>query len=89
METIKQMRKRHEGEIEEFQNNCPHKKTVWMPYMWAPGHFGANVRVCKRCEKIIERETLDFGETNTASTPDIKWSTPNVELKKTLDSVSG
>ena len=54
--TMKQIRRRQEKERTKFQNNCPHKKSQWMDYMWAPGHFGLPVRTCNVCEKILERK---------------------------------
>ena len=57
MENIHEMRKRHEKEIEELQMLCPHEEiSDWMDYMWAPGHFGLPVKVCKFCGKIIKRK---------------------------------
>jgi hypothetical protein len=53
--TIDDIRKRHAQEIEEFQALCLHAEiSVLTPYMWAPGHFGNDVRVCKCCGKIVE-----------------------------------
>lgn len=55
--TLERMKKRHEREIKELQRRCKHKGTVkWMPSMWAPGHFGPNVKVCTKCGKELERE---------------------------------
>lgn len=55
-ENIKQIRTRHAKEIEEFQINCTHPTiSKWMAYMWAPGHYIGEVKVCKRCNKIMER----------------------------------
>ena len=57
MEEIKQLREQHKKEIDDFMNSCPHTEiSDWMPFMWAPGHFSHNVKVCKRCEKIIEND---------------------------------
>lgn len=53
-ETITQISERHKKEIEEFQEACPHSISNWMPFMWAPGHFGKNVKVCERCGKTLE-----------------------------------
>jgi len=61
-ENIDQMRKRHEKEIDDLQKNCPHKKiSDWMPFMWAPGHFGGDVKVCLFCGKIVCNNN-DLGE---------------------------
>ena len=58
-ETMKAMRERHEQEIRDFQDNCPHPApSEWLPFMWAPGHFAGEVKVCLRCEKIMETDPL-------------------------------
>ena len=57
IETIKQMRRRHEKEIKALEKGCSHKKlSGWMDYAWAPGHFAGRVKVCENCGKIIERD---------------------------------
>jgi hypothetical protein len=59
IETITQMRKRHEKEIVTLQTNCKHPKlSKWMPEYWAIAHgTGFEVRVCNTCEKVIKRKT--------------------------------
>ena len=55
MGTAKETRARHEEELKNLQDNCSHEIiSDWMPYMWAPGHYGADVKVCEHCEKTIE-----------------------------------
>ena len=54
MENIKDMRKRHEKEITTLQANCKHKKSKRMAFMWAPMHFGNDVKVCNFCGKTLE-----------------------------------
>ena len=54
METFIEMKKRHEAEIAQLQENCPHGKSSWMPFSWAPGHFAGDVLVCEFCGKILE-----------------------------------
>lgn len=55
METMKGVRERHQKEIEEFQENCPHEIiSDWMQYYWAPGHYSHEVKICERCEKVME-----------------------------------
>ena len=57
IEDIREMRKRHEKEIEDLQSSCRHIKiSDWMPYAWAPGHLGPNIKVCKFCGKIIDSD---------------------------------
>ena len=61
MENIDKMRARHKKEIDELQMLCPHKEiSDWMEYMWAPGHVGGQVRICKFCGKTIERKDLFY-----------------------------
>ena len=54
-ENFEQMAQRHKREIYELQKNCKHIEiSDWMDYMWAPGHFGSPVKVCKFCGVIVE-----------------------------------
>jgi hypothetical protein len=54
-ETAKEMRERHIQELEELQNTCLHLViSDWMPFMWAPGHYGKDVKICNRCHKTME-----------------------------------
>jgi len=56
-DNIKQIRKRHEKEIEDFQNECPHLEVSdWREYHWAPGHFSHYVKVCERCGTTVEEK---------------------------------
>ena len=58
-EDIKAMVKRHKQEIVELRAGCTHEGvSEWMPYMWAPGHFGGDVRVCNWCGEIIEKKSI-------------------------------
>ncbi len=57
MENITQMQERHKKEIADLQDNCKHEKTKRMPFMWAIGHFGADVEVCDWCGKILQHYT--------------------------------
>lgn len=59
-ETIETIRARHAKEIQIFQDNCKHEDiSDWMPYMWAPGHYGPDVRVCNICGKVIEKKEFN------------------------------
>jgi len=53
------MRERHEREIEELQENCPHpadQRSDWMEMCWAPAHSsGYFVKECKLCGEIMEK----------------------------------
>ena len=58
-ENIEEMRARHEFEIAELQKSCKHKDiSDWMPYMWAPGHYMSDVRVCNHCGEVREQRDL-------------------------------
>ena len=58
-QTVAEMRKRHEREIEEFQVKCNHPKSTWMLQAWAIAHFtGYEARVCGICEKVFEKRQL-------------------------------
>lgn len=57
-ENMCQLINRHAREIQEFQDDCPHETiSDWMPYMWAPGHYGADVQICLRCHKTMRTRT--------------------------------
>jgi hypothetical protein len=56
MSKAKELRDEFEKDLKELQDNCPHTESTWMDSMWAPGHFGPRVRVCKECDKILEQE---------------------------------
>ena len=59
--TIDTIRARHAKEIQVFQDNCRHEDiSGWMPYMWAPGHFGSDVRVCNICGKTVEQKEFNI-----------------------------
>jgi len=61
MENINEMNKRHDKEIKQLQELCKHKKSKWMPYMWAPGHYGGDVETCDFCGKILKRKEISIG----------------------------
>lgn len=62
-ENIDQMRERHAEEIIELQNRCEHEDiSDWMPSMWAPGHFGNEVRICRFCGMIVENRGFGVGQ---------------------------
>lgn len=52
----RKLREEFEIKLKELQDNCPHTDIHWLPYMWAPGHFAGEVKVCQRCEKILEHK---------------------------------
>ena len=57
MEDVRQMRARHQVELEELQENCLHKEiSDWIDYYWAPAHCGGKVRICNFCDKIMLRD---------------------------------
>ena len=54
-EEMNKIKERHAKEIADFIEACPHPKiTGWIPFMWAPGHFSHNVKVCERCGKTVD-----------------------------------
>jgi hypothetical protein len=55
MSKISELISKHKAEINELQDNCLHLKYAWMKYMWAPGHFGLDIRVCDECGKQLEQ----------------------------------
>ena len=56
MSDITDLRIKHLEEIAELQTYCTHKNiTGWIDEEWAPGHSYGKVRVCKNCDKIIDR----------------------------------
>jgi len=60
-ETIETLRSRHAKEIQVFQSNCNHEDiSDWIPCMWAPGHYGSDVRVCNVCGKTIETKEFNI-----------------------------
>ncbi len=67
METIKQMRARHEREIAELQDKCKHKETKLIPFMWAPRHYGGDVTVCNRCGKTVESKAIEYTKTGDSN----------------------
>jgi hypothetical protein len=54
--TAKMLRAEFESRLSQLQESCEHEKSKWMPLEWAPGHLSGRVRVCNRCEKILESD---------------------------------
>ncbi len=89
-ETIKEMRERHDKEISEFREACPHKKiSGWMPYEWAPGHQSGFVKVCERCEKTMESKSADNAVATTFTSSEVLLEDPPKidpeDLRKPMD----
>ena len=59
MRTAKQLRAKFQEDLEKLQASCKHVKTTWIPYHFAPGHYGGMVLMCERCDKHIQREFKD------------------------------
>lgn len=73
--TAVQLRLKCKSDIDQLQEVCPHLEDEWAEEHWAPGHStGSRVRVCKRCEKILER------------TPDVKFGYEILSATKESDS---
>ena len=75
METMNEMRERHKKEIADLQKNCKHKKHKRLPYEWASGHFGNDVKVCTNCGKILKTYSAETGSSSSQITtnPYIVW----------------
>ena len=55
-ENAEKMRERHAKELIFLQEECLHEEiSKWMEYHWAPGHSMGKVRVCRFCDKIMEK----------------------------------
>ena len=56
---IDKMKERHQREIRELQENCPHKYiSKWTDEWWAIAHStGFQVKYCLDCDKIVKRRT--------------------------------
>lgn len=52
-ETAQQLRDKFEADLKSLQDTCPHTESEVMQSMWAPGHMGGMVRVCKVCEAVL------------------------------------
>jgi len=60
---IDEMTERHAKEIDDLRVTCKHKKVSdWMPSMWAPGHYGPQVKTCENCGLVIDTEKWDLGD---------------------------
>jgi hypothetical protein len=55
MSKIQELKEKHKAEIEALQEACSHVKSQWMPFQWAPGHYGKEVLVCEECNKILDK----------------------------------
>jgi len=76
MTTAKELRDELERKLEELRKFCPHDEVSdWMDYMWAPGHFAGQVRICKRCEKILEESP----QPRSSATTTIEFTTEEVK----------
>jgi hypothetical protein len=52
--TARTLREELARRLSNLQESCEHEESEWMPFEWAPGHRSGRVRVCNRCEKILE-----------------------------------
>src|SRR5713226_4391758 len=52
--TARSLREEFARRLSGLQESCKHERSDWMDFEWAPGHLAGRVRVCKRCEKILE-----------------------------------
>jgi len=58
MSAARELREEFEKKLRALQDSCPHIETKWVQSMWAPGHISGSVKVCMRCDKILERASL-------------------------------
>lgn len=57
MSEYEKLKREFDEEVKRLQENCSHTEvTEWLPYMWAPGHYMGEAKVCKRCGAIVDRE---------------------------------
>jgi hypothetical protein len=63
MNKAEQLRVKFDNDLKELQDKCTHESSDWMPYMWAPGHFGLPVKVCIHCDKILEHKQIEYNST--------------------------
>lgn len=65
MMSAQKLREDFQRRLMDFQEQCSHPKSEWMPVMWAPGHSsGYSVKICEICEKELERSN-ELGEVKT------------------------
>ena len=59
MLTYEQLKADFERRVAELQRKCKHpKKSGWITEYWAPFHpTGFEVRICKICNKVVDRRT--------------------------------
>lgn len=63
MITARQIRKRAETQIGFLQKNCAHKKTdIFLDHSLGIGHTTGSLKMCIRCEKVLERYPLKIVE---------------------------
>lgn len=73
MENFEQMKTRQKKEIDKLQSDCKHIDiSDWMPYMWAPGHMGNPVKVCKWCGEIVATQKFEVSKKDSL-TPISEW----------------
>ena len=77
MSEAKKLRDKFEKELSELQDSCEHPSSTWMDWAWAPGHIWGRVRVCDRCEKVLERITPKISESYTYQNNE-NWKLVNI-----------
>lgn len=56
------LQEKHEKEIEDLQNQCPHTKKERMDIWWAPGHVSGQGLFCLNCNKRLDKpKCMHFG----------------------------
>lgn len=54
MMNAQELRLKFEIDLAELQEKCKHEQVETMQYSYAPGHFGAMVKVCLNCDKVLD-----------------------------------
>ena len=56
MQTYAELEAQFQRRVAWLRRRCPHGEAEWLPFAWAPGHYGGvEVRVCSACGKTLER----------------------------------
>lgn len=70
--TFDELKKEFDDKVQKLRDSCLHTNlSEWMDYQWAPAHStGIEVKICNRCQKIIEERTKCWSCGNYVEKPD-------------------